>query len=255
MCSDKKRGKGRLTARSAELRQQAANLKAPFPLVWAHLPLARALFLQMHICQQNVSRAALGPLEHIVFFYWIISCSGTLHSTGALGSWETFCRDKLTRSSGERVSLNVNLPPLLYLVVSSASLFLLTDHSNPQEMCSGTHFTGSLCLTVCGIMGITFAEVPYVFISMQRGLSWNKRSVSGGGEKRKRKEIRTRPKSTLKVTNQLRRQDSFVNVCLLFKHWKLLLEWSIQIEGMTSQWILNRTTGTKTRKFGRNRTI
>lgn len=131
----------------------------------------------------------------------------------ALGSWEAFCRDKLTHSSGERVSLNVNPPPLLYLVVSSASLFLLTDHSNPQEMCSGTHFTGSLCLAVSGIMWLTFAQVQYVFISVWRGLSWNKKRVSA-----RKKYTPVPSESTLKVTNQLRRQDSYVNVCRLFKH-------------------------------------
>lgn len=131
----------------------------------------------------------------------------------ALGSWETLCRDKLTRSSGERVSLSVNLPPRLYLVVSSASLFLLTDHSNPQEMCSGTHFTGSLRLAVSGIMWLTFAEVQYLFVSVQRGLSWNKKRVSA-----RKKYTPASYESTLKVTNQLRRQDSYLNVCLLFKH-------------------------------------
>lgn len=40
--------------------------------------------------------------------------------------------------------MNVNLIPLPYLVVISASVFLLTDYSNSQEMCSGIRLAGSL---------------------------------------------------------------------------------------------------------------
>ncbi|MEQ2164515.1 hypothetical protein GOODEAATRI_007452, partial [Goodea atripinnis] len=114
-----------------------------------HLPLAWGLSSQMYICQQKASRAVQALLQHIGPFYWIIICSGMLHIAPepALGIWETFYRDKLTLSSEERVSLNLNLPSPPYLVISSASLFLLTDYSNPQEMCSATHLTRSLRLT------------------------------------------------------------------------------------------------------------
>lgn len=106
----------------------------------------------------SVNRNQAGQQQ--LFFSILLPFTGlsfaVAHSTApepALGSWTTFCMDKLTLSGDERVSLNVNLIPLPYLVLISVSLFLLTDYSSPQEMCSGIHLTGSLCLTVCDFLG------------------------------------------------------------------------------------------------------
>jgi len=77
----------------------------------------------MYICQQKASRAAEALLEHFGPFTGLsFAVAYTTASEPALGSWETFCRDKLTLSSGVWVSLNVNLLPLPYLVVSLSQL-------------------------------------------------------------------------------------------------------------------------------------
>ncbi|KAF3847458.1 hypothetical protein F7725_020486 [Dissostichus mawsoni] len=80
----------------------------------------------------------------------------------ARGSWEKLCRDKLTLSREERVSLTVNQLPLPYLAFSSASLLLQPDYSNPQERHPCIDLTGSLCSPICDIC-VPARNLPAVY--------------------------------------------------------------------------------------------
>lgn len=168
-CYDKEHGEGRLTARGVVGASSSSSLSPFLTCLSTFASGSRLIPTDVYLSTESKqgSSGSFGALLSPFLLDYSFAVVYSKAPEPALGSWETLCRDKLTLSSEERVSVTVNHLPLPYLAFSSASLVLLPDYSEPQEMRPCIHFTGSLCLTICDILGsLSLGSNMYSFQEM-----------------------------------------------------------------------------------------
>lgn len=141
------------------------------PLLWAHLPLARGLSLQMYICQQKASMAAAPLLEHICPLYWIIQlreCATQRRRRQNLTAGRRCAGINEPSVGRKQVSLNVNhrllahlafgfCPPPVYSGPEEASLFATVS---PQNVSGLNWGECALVLIASGLEG-SRSEIHY----------------------------------------------------------------------------------------------